>query len=80
MSAINCPFDGDFCQRKQHRFNAWQKVIIQNDSMVFQLNPDMFADCAISSVEEREKICERYKRYLFVIRNTNKEQTQGNHK
>ena len=68
MSAIHCPFDGDLCQKKQLRFNAWQKAIIQTEGMVFQLNPDMFADCAIDSVEEREKICERYKRYLFSIR------------
>lgn len=76
MSVTHCPFDGDPCQKKQQRFDAWQKVIIQNDSMVFKLNPDMFADCAINSAEEREQACERYKRYLFIIGNTNKEITK----
>lgn len=76
MSATCCPFDGDLCEKKQRRFDAWQKVIVQNDSMVFQLNPDMFADCVIDSAEEREKVCDRYKRYLFIIQKT----SQENHK
>ena len=71
MSATHCPFDGDLCQKKQLRFDAWQKAIIQTNSVVFKLNPDMFSDCAIDSTEEREKVCERYKRYLFIIQKTN---------
>lgn len=70
MSATHCPFDGDVCQKKQLRFNAWQKAIIQNNGIAFQINPDMFADCAIDSAEEREKLCERYQRYLFIVKNT----------
>ena len=69
MSVTNCPFDGDFCQKKQLRFDSWQKVIIQNDGMVFQINPNMFADCPIETESDRKQICERYQRYLFVVRN-----------
>ncbi|MBR4507221.1 MAG: hypothetical protein IKP24_01670 [Alphaproteobacteria bacterium] len=69
MSATNCPYDGDFCQKKDAKFNAWQKVVIQSDGMVFKINPDMFAGCAIDSEEERKKICDRYQRYLFITNN-----------
>lgn len=70
MSVINCPFDGDFCQQKQSRFDSWQRVIIQTDGMAFQINPDMFADCPIESEEERKKNCTRYQRYLFILSKT----------
>jgi len=73
MSATHCPFDGDLCEKKQRHFDAWQKVIVQSNSMVFQLNPDMFADCVIDSEEEREKVCDRYRRYLFIVKKTSRE-------
>lgn len=69
MSATNCPYDGDFCQKKEIRFNTWQKVIIQNNNMAFQINPDLFANCTIDDDKERKKICERYQRYLFITNN-----------
>ena len=69
MSAINCPFDGDFCQKKDVRFHTWQKTILQTDGVVFQINPDMFADCTIEDEKEREKNCTRYQRYLFFENN-----------
>lgn len=76
MSAVNCPFDGDFCRSKQLRFDAWQRAISQNNGIPFQINPDMFENCPIESEEERKKICERYQRYLFVLGNTQKQHEQ----
>ena len=69
MSVNTCPYDGNRCQKKESRFYAWQKVVLQTESIVFQINPDMFAGCAIDSEEERKKACERYQRYLFITNN-----------
>lgn len=69
MSINTCPYDGNRCQKMESRFYAWQKVVLQTEGIVFQINPDMFAGCAIDSEEERKKTCERYQRYLFITNN-----------
>ena len=69
MSINTCPYDGNRCQKMESRFNAWQKFVLQTEGIVFQINPDMFAGCAIDSEEERKKTCERYQRYLFITNN-----------
>ena len=71
MSATHCPYDGDFCQKKQLHFEAWQKAVLQSGGLVFQLNPEMFSGCSIEQSSERENICDRYRRYLFIINKQN---------
>jgi len=70
MSAVNCPYDGNFCQKKQMHFDAWQKITVQTDGMAFQLNPDMFAGCPVANPQELANSCDRYRRSLLVIKNT----------
>ena len=71
MSNTNCHFDGDRCAKKQARFDAWQRVVLQTDGIVFQINPGMFSECPIENDNERQTACERYRRYLFVIEQAN---------
>lgn len=75
MSDVNCPFDGDFCQRKQNRLNDFHRMFLHNPNLDinFRSTADMFWDCPIKHFEERKEICNRYRRYLFVVENVKKE-------
>ncbi len=70
MSAINCHFDGDCCAKKQARFNAWQKVVLQSNGII-QIHPDALSECPIVDENERKNACDRYRRYLFIIEQAN---------
>lgn len=67
MSDIKCPFDGDFCQKKQERFDEWKQFVFSNPHLVHKTTGNMFADCPIKHSEERKEICERYRRYCFIV-------------
>ena len=69
MSDIDCPFDDDFCQRKQERLDDFYKMNVKNPdtNVKFRSTADMFWDCPIKHNQERTEICERYRRYLFIV-------------
>ena len=69
MSDITCPFDDDFCQKKQDRLNEWKKFVLKNSNtnINFRTTLDMFWDCPIKHLEEREETCERYRRYCTIV-------------
>ncbi len=71
MSDTTCPFDGDFCQKKQERFDEWKRFVFnpQNAHLTFTTNKDMFSNCPIKHETERKETCERYRRYLFIVKN-----------
>ena len=70
MSINLCPYDGNFCQKMEARFDAWQKVILQSEGIVVRMNPDVFAHCPEERAQDRIKNCERYYGYLIAMRNT----------
>lgn len=78
MSDTTCPFDGDFCEKKQTRVDEWRERCLQNPQSysVFIPRDKMFADCPIKHEEERKEICKRYRRYLFIVENVKKELTK----
>lgn len=69
MSDVTCPFDGDFCQKKQDRFDEWKNFTFnpQNAHLTFTTNKDMFSNCPIKHETERKEICERYRRYCTIV-------------
>lgn len=71
MSDTTCPFDGDFCQKKQDRLNDFHRLFLHNPNLdvKFRSTADMFWDCPVKHPKEREDICERYRRYLFIVKN-----------
>lgn len=75
MSDTTCPFDGDFCEKKQIMVDEWRKRCLQSPQPYYNFVPlnKMFADCPIRHEEERKEICERYRRYLFIVENIKKE-------
>lgn len=78
MSDVNCPFDGDFCQRKQDQFDEWSKFVFKTQSAVFQTNGKKFADCPEKNDVARRDMCNRYCRYLFIVENVKKELQKQN--
>lgn len=78
MSDVNCPFDGDFCQRKQDQFDEWSKFVFKTQSIVFQTNGKIFADCPETNNIARKDMCNRYRRYLFIVENVKKELQKQN--
>lgn len=75
MSDITCPFDGDFCQKKQDRLNEFHRMFLHNPNLDinFRSTMDMFWDCPIKHDQERAETCERYHRYLFIVENVKQE-------
>ncbi len=69
MSINTCPYDGNHCQKMESRFDAWQKVVLQNDGVIFPIKPDVFSDCPISNTQERRDICERFSGCLTAVNN-----------
>lgn len=68
MSNVNCPYDSQYCQKKDQIFSGWVEIVT-NYTIPQPINPDTFSGCAIGSEEERKKTCERYQRYLFITNN-----------
>lgn len=66
MSSTTCPYDGDFCQIKQDKFNRWKEAVeyaAKNRlNQVFLTSGDMFVKCPL----ENKTDCERYLRYCFI--------------
>lgn len=69
MSVINCPFDGNFCQKKQTLFDSWQKVIASNGGLGPKISPDLFAECPVKSSTDRAVICARYQQCVNLSQN-----------
>ena len=70
MSDVMCPFDDDFCQKKQDRFDEWKQFFFKNPHLVHRTTNNMFADCPIKYAEERKETCERYSRYCRIVDKT----------
>lgn len=70
MSNTTCPFDHEFCQKMQDRFNEWKQFVFNNPNMVNHTSGNMFLDCPIKHIEERKEICERYRKFLVINKNT----------
>ena len=74
-SIQNCPFDGDFCQEKQNRFDEYRIFAMDNcDSVVMNLK--VLDGCPFNTPEERQQKCVRYHRYLHIVENVKKELAQ----
>ena len=74
MSDIKCPFDGDFCQKKQERFDEWKRFVFSR-GVTLCTESNMFDGCPMeNSPLENIKNCERYRRYLYIINNIKNEQ------
>ena len=63
---MNCPFDGDFCMKKQNRFDEYRMAAFDNDCS-FEMNWETFDACPTLLHEERAANCARYRRYLFIV-------------
>ena len=59
MSINICPCDNNFCQEKQLRFIAWQRIIAQSDGVGFRINPDTLSGCPNTK-------CPRYRRSVIL--------------
>ncbi|MBR5625851.1 MAG: hypothetical protein IKW67_03675 [Alphaproteobacteria bacterium] len=61
-----CPYDGDFCQKKDDRFQAWREAVeyaAKNQiNQTFFTSQDMFAKCPLEHMAD----CERYLRYCYI--------------
>ena len=69
MSDVTCPYDGDFCEKKQERIDEWRKRCLLNPQpySVFIPRNKLFVNCPIPHIDEHPDICDRYRRYLFIV-------------
>lgn len=69
MNSTNCPFDGDFCEKKQARLDEWRERCLRNPQPYYtnMSCQDMFAGCPIKHDQERNDACERFRRYIFIV-------------
>ena len=64
----NCPFDGDFCYKKQQFLNEWREFCARNCVRNFVMTYEkILPDCPVEYDQEREQNCQRYRRYLFIM-------------
>jgi hypothetical protein len=63
-NATVCPYDGDFCDKKQERLNEWKdrNLRLSNPVDSIPVCPNMFDDCPDDFTK-----CQRYKRYTFIV-------------
>lgn len=57
MSNVNCPYDNQYCQKKDQIFSGWIKIVT-NYTMPQPINPDDFSGCP------EVKTCARHPEFL----------------
>lgn len=66
--SVNCPFDGDFCQKKEERFNRWKSAVeyaAENHlNLTFIVSDETFVGCPLSLREQA--VCKRFVRYVNI--------------
>ena len=72
MPDTTCPFDGDFCQKKQDRLDEWKRFCLRitDQNIHISSTMEMFADCPIKHKEELKDVCDRYRRYCYIVNKT----------
>lgn len=69
--SVKCPFDGDFCQKKEDRFKAWTAAVeyaAENRlNWTFIVSDETFAGCPLSLREQTA--CKRFIRYVNIATN-----------
>lgn len=57
MSNVNCPYDNQYCQKKDQIFSGWVKIVT-NYTIPQPINPDTFSGCPGG------KTCARHPEFL----------------
>lgn len=65
MSKTTCPYDGDWCRKKQESVNN-NGICLQTGAPVAKLTS---GDCPFATAKERHIECQRYRRYEWIIQN-----------
>lgn len=69
--STKCPFDGDFCQKKEERLKTWQAAVeyaAKNRlNWTFIVSDETFAGCPLSLAEQAA--CKRFIRYVNITTN-----------
>ena len=67
MSDIKCPYDGDFCRKKQDILDRCANYTIGSIYPGFAKCSSDFSICPIADDKSRRFDCARFRRYEYIV-------------